>query len=343
MKIINVNHCLLAIACLGLLLTQGCINPAKSKIVSGALPRPGAKVMVGQVANQTDQQFEFNVETELRSALENQLKKCDLLASPSPRADDFLLNVNIIDYRSGSAFERWLVPGWGATVLSVQADLLEFSNHKLAAQIEDQRTVAVGGLYTVGAGHAILNDVAQDLAKDLRRRISQGGDFVLEAKSRADAITVAEPGTNARTVRLAVVNDRRPETGRIGERPAGLGVTLGDVYFSRDVADYLRENLELELTAAGCRLSATNAAVDLACDVTQFWVNTEPTLLYCDVVANISITVWKPNQTPPRRQKFSATATKRTYVWPSASICEHVLNQSMADVMKQFRESKVWQ
>jgi uncharacterized lipoprotein YajG len=298
--------------------------------------------VVGQVANRTGQQFEFNVETELRAALENQLKTRDLLASP-PAAGDFLLNLNITDYRSGSAFERWLVPGWGATVLSVQADLLEFSNHKLAAQIEDQRTVAVGGFYTVGAEHTILNDVARDLARDLRLRISKGGDFVLAARSRVGVVPVTLPGPDARTVRLAGVTDRRKDTGRIGERTAALDVSMGDVYFSREVADYLRENLELELTAAGCRLSNTNAAVDLACDVNKFWLTTNPTLLYWDVVVDINITVSKMNQTPPHRQQFSATASKRTYVWPGASLCEQVLDQCLADLMKQFRESKVWQ
>jgi len=65
-----VNYRWVAVACLGLLLTQGCVTPTKTKIVSGALPRPGAKVAVGSVTNQTGRPFEFTVETELRAALE---------------------------------------------------------------------------------------------------------------------------------------------------------------------------------------------------------------------------------------------------------------------------------
>jgi uncharacterized lipoprotein YajG len=343
MKIFHVDQCSAAVVCLGLLLTQGCVNPAKTKIVSGALPRPGAKVVVGTSTNQTGQQFGFNIETEFRTDLEKQLAQLELLAPRSPAESDFLLNVNITDYRPGSAFERWVVPGWGSTVLTVRGDLLELDSRKVAAQIEDQRSVAAGGLYTIGAEHYIFNNVARDLAKDLRIRISKGGDFVLEARSRADVVAVTQPGSNARTVWLTGVTDKRADTGPIGERFAAFGVSMGDIYFSRDVADYFRENLELELTAAGCRLSNTNANLVLACDVNKFWVTTKTTPLYWDVVADISITVSKPNQAPPQRQEFSASASKRTYVWPSASLCGEVLNQCMAEVMKQFRESKAWQ
>jgi len=254
-----------------------------------------------------------------------------------------LLNLNITDYRPGSAFKRWALPGWGATVLTVKGDLLERDGGQLAAQIEEQRTVAAGGFYTLGAEHFILNDVARDLANDFRVRIAKGGDLVLEAGSRADVVTVVEPGPNARTVRLGDVSDGRADTGRIGERFAAFGVSMGDVYISRDVADYLRENLELELTAAGCCLSSTNADVNLACEVNKFWVTTKTTPLYWDVVADISITVSRPDQTLPQQQVFSDTASKRTYVWPGASLCEQVLDQCLADLMKQFRESKVWQ
>lgn len=116
---------------------------------------------------------------------------------------------------------------------------------------------------------------------------------------------------------------------------------MGDIYFSRSVPDYLRENLELELTAAGCRLTATNAAVQLKCSVNQFWVTTKTTPLYWDVIANVSITVSDAARPTASPQSFTATCSKRTYVWPTASHCEEALGESIADIMKQFRESQL--
>jgi uncharacterized lipoprotein YajG len=325
-----------------LLVTQGCVTPTKTRTVSSALPRPGAKVVAGTVTNQTGQQFKFDVESELRTALVKQLESRALLASSSPAAGDLLLNLSITEYRPGSPFKRWALPGWGATVLAVKGGLWELDGRKLLAEIEHQRTVAAGGFYTVGAEHHILSDVARDLAADLQVRISKGGDFVVQAKSRADVVAAAGLGPDARTVWLGGVNDRRAEPSRIGERHAAFGVSMGDVYFSREVAGYLRENLELELTAAGCRLSDTNAEVSLTCDVNKFWLHTKTTALYWDVIADISIVVSSSNQAPPKREEYSATASKRTYVWPSATLCGQVIEECMDRLMKQFREAKLW-
>lgn len=329
------------LATLAVVLT-GCVVPTKNKTVSDALPRPGAKVVMGVVTNQTRQAFEFDVATELRGAMVKQLEKRKLLASATPAAGDLLLNLNITEFRPGSAFKRWVMPGWGGTVLAIKGGLFELDGHKAVAQIDHQRTVAAGGFYTVGAEHYILNDVAGDLADDLQVRIAKGGNFVVKAASRGDVVSAVEPRPGGRTVWLTEVNDRRPETGRIGERHAAFGVSMGDVYFSRNVTGYVRENLELELTAAGCQLSNTNAEVNLKCDVNSFWLHTRTTALYWDVIADISISISNPNQTPPQNKEFSATARKRTYVWPSASLCGQVLEECLTRLMTQIREAQPW-
>ncbi len=155
-------------------------------------------------------------------------------------------------------------------------------------------------------------------------------------------MSATEPGPEARIIWLAEVNDRRPETGCIGERHAAFGVSMGDVYFSRSVAGYIRENIELELTAAGCRLSNTNAAVRLACDVNRFWIHTHTTAFYWDVIAEASTTVSNANQSPTQKEGLSATASKRTYIYPTASLCGQALDECMDKLMAQFRNAKAW-
>ncbi len=342
MKTHQTNPAALFTAVVCLVLAQACSTPTKNKTVSSRLPRPAAKVVVGGITNQTGKTFDFAVEEEFRAVLAKELQKKDLLAAATPGAGDFVLNLDLTEFRPGNPFKRWVLPGWGCTVLAVKGGLCEQNGGKVVAEIDHQRTVAAGGLYTIGAEHYILNNVAYDLASDLKVRITKGGDFVVKAKSRGDTVDAVEPGANARTICLAEVNDRRAETGRIGERHAAFGVSMGDVYFSRSVDGYMRENLELELTAAGCRLSNTNTAAKLACDVNKFSIRTHTTPLYWDVIAEMSITVSNLTQSPPQKQELSATATKRTYVWPTASLCGNVLDESMDKLMTQFRDAKVW-
>jgi len=51
----------------------------------------------------------------------------------------------------GSAFQRWLLPGWGSTVLGVRGAHLDKQSGVPAAVITYQRNVHFGGLFTVGA------------------------------------------------------------------------------------------------------------------------------------------------------------------------------------------------
>ncbi len=343
MKTFRVDPRVLTFVVLGLLLfAPGCATPTKTKTVSDALPRPGAKVVVGTVTNETGHQFDFDVSAGLRAALAAQLQRRELLAAETPAPGDVLLNLTITDYRPGSAFKRWVLPGWGVTVLAVKGALVELDGRTAVAQIDHQRTVAAGGFYTVGAEHYVLDDVARELSGDLQTRISKGGDFVVTAGSRGDVVTATEPRPDARTAWVMEVNDRRPELGRIGERHAAFGVSMGDVYFSRNVAGFIRESLELELTAAGYRLSNTNAAVNVSCEVKQFWLHTRTTAFYWDVIADISVTVSNRSQTPAQARAFSATARKRTYVWPTASLCGKVIDESMANLMNQLRADDSW-
>ncbi len=76
------------------------------------------------------------------------------------------MNVNIIEYRKGDAFKRWLWPGYGSTVLVVEAILLD-SNGNIDATAQANRSVDAGGGYTIGAWKEIFTNVSADLVSDL--------------------------------------------------------------------------------------------------------------------------------------------------------------------------------
>ena len=84
-----------------------------------------------------------------------------------------VLNSKIVEYAKGNAFKRWLLPGWGSTVLTIQCDLMNGNN--VVGSAEARRTVSVGGGYTIGAWKTIFASVSKDVVGDLRSQILNNG------------------------------------------------------------------------------------------------------------------------------------------------------------------------
>ena len=128
------------------------------------------KVLVGDVANKTGESFDIDIEVMLRDAMVNELAKANLLGQQGTR-DLVTMNVNIIEYRKGDAFKRWLWPGYGSTVLVVEAVLMDAEGN-VDATAQANRSVDAGGGYTTGAWKEIFEDVAADLVADLKVNIT---------------------------------------------------------------------------------------------------------------------------------------------------------------------------
>ena len=132
--------------------------------------RPDTKILVGEVANKTGESFDIDIETMLSDAMVNELTNEGILGQDgAPNA--VTMNVNIIEYRKGDAFKRWLWPGYGSTVLVVEATLLDAEGN-VDATAQANRSVDAGGGYTTGAWKEIFEDVAADLVTDLKATIS---------------------------------------------------------------------------------------------------------------------------------------------------------------------------
>jgi hypothetical protein len=128
------------------------------------------KILVSEVANKTGESFDIDIEDMLRDAMVNELEKENLLGQPGT-PDVVSMNVNIIEYRKGDAFKRWLWPGYGSTVLVVEATLLD-NEGNVDATAQANRSVDAGGGYTTGAWKEIFEDVAADLVSDLKVNIT---------------------------------------------------------------------------------------------------------------------------------------------------------------------------
>lgn len=131
-------------------------------------PKADAKVEVGKVSNETGKTYDFAIEDRFKESLVDALRKEELLRT-DPLKPGLMTNCRIIGYEKGDAFKRWLMPGWGSTVLTVQCDLLD-SGSKVGA-LEAERTVDAGGGYTVGAWEKVFKQVALDVVLLIEEKI----------------------------------------------------------------------------------------------------------------------------------------------------------------------------
>jgi hypothetical protein len=128
------------------------------------------RILVGEVANKTGETFDVDIEAMLRDSMVNELSRENLLGQEATPGV-VTMNVNIIEYRKGDAFKRWLWPGYGSTVLVVEATLLD-ADGNVDATAQANRSVDAGGGYTVGAWKKIFDDVSADLVSDLKSTVT---------------------------------------------------------------------------------------------------------------------------------------------------------------------------
>jgi hypothetical protein len=132
------------------------------------LPKAASKVEVRKVSNNTGEKFDVDVEQMLATALERRLRDEQLLYA-SNTGPKLSMNCKILTYEKGNAFKRWLMPGWGATTLSVQCDLLD--TNKVIGSLNAMRSVSAGGGYTINEWEKVFADVAKHIAQDIKSKV----------------------------------------------------------------------------------------------------------------------------------------------------------------------------
>jgi uncharacterized lipoprotein YajG len=328
------------------LFLAGCAtSPETAKIQSGRLPQPGAKIALASIGNKSGAKFECNVENLLRNSIVQALKEENLFVDKSIKGPDFTLSLFLTEYRPGNAFKRWLLPGYGGTVLAVDGELRDAKDNGLIATVTHKRGVYAGGAFSIGAWEYIFNTVAADIARDLRVKIDEGGAFVVRLTPRLDIVPDQKPEPSPYTVCITSFKDSRPEPGRIGMRTAAFKVSMGNVYFYRVVHDFLQESLETQIALMGYRTVDTGGDINVSGEVVKFWVETHTTPLYWDIVGDIQIKVTIASallKMEPTVRVFSSSKTTRTYVWPSEKLLSEVMDECMNDLMQQIKTDTTW-
>ena len=169
------------------LIFGGCTNVQHQvRLEKEYLPKENVSIKVAKVVNDTGFDFDIDIEEMLADALEDQLLEEDLLWLGGE--EPFLLiESRIIGYKKGSAFKRWMMPGWGATELSIRCELRDTENNVVGKAVAT-REVFAGGGYTIGAWKTIFKAVANDVAEDLRAQIESLG-YVVKPKTMPQKAT----------------------------------------------------------------------------------------------------------------------------------------------------------
>ena len=128
-------------------------------------PKNNAKIEVEAVSNKTEKTFEMDIQKMLKDSLTKKLESDGMLWTNDEYAK-LQLDVSIVEYSEGNAFKRWIMPGWGATILRIEATLKD--NNEVVGKAHASRNIAAGGGFTIGAWKTIYDDIASDLINDLK-------------------------------------------------------------------------------------------------------------------------------------------------------------------------------
>jgi hypothetical protein len=137
-------------------------------------PKADTRIEVGPVTNETGKTFDVDIPKMFTDALTEQLTDDQLLwGGGSQDVSHLVITTKIIDYDEGNAFKRWMLPGWGSTVLSMHCELKDSTSGKLVGSVDARRTVSFGGGYTIGAWRTIFASVAKDVVGELRSQMQK--------------------------------------------------------------------------------------------------------------------------------------------------------------------------
>jgi hypothetical protein len=146
-----------------IVLLSGCTMNSNIEVLNESALQSEFSIDTVVVTNDTGQVFDIDIESMLTSALIAELNSQGLsMKSGFP----YSLDVSIIQYKKGNAFSRWLMPGMGATVLSVEARINDDEGNVLT-QSQATRSIGAGGGYTIGAWSRVFGEVANELIDDV--------------------------------------------------------------------------------------------------------------------------------------------------------------------------------
>lgn len=114
----------------------------------------------------SDPKEKFSLSDSMAGSLNAALSMEGLAGSNSK----YVIKTKITEYAPGNAFTRWVIPGAGATKLSMESTIYTSDNIEIA-RIPVQRSIAAGGGYTIDAWKYVFGDVAKETVKVIKTQL----------------------------------------------------------------------------------------------------------------------------------------------------------------------------
>jgi len=127
---------------------------------------------VPAVLNETGKTFEFDVADTLTQNIKSKLIDKGYKVSDGTATSEKVLTIksSLLSYESGSAFKRWLAPGFGKTQATVKTSLIDKKTGKVLEELVSAETVSAGGLYSAGADKRILEVIAGGIVDEIEKK-----------------------------------------------------------------------------------------------------------------------------------------------------------------------------
>ena len=141
-----------------------------SKLPESFSLQPGQTIEFLPIENVTGKALDPPADQIFNEYMSGLLKERKLLNVTTEPAT-VILKSKLIEYEPGNAFGRWLLPGLGTSVCTVDAEILEKGTGALVGRVQSRQTVSIGGAYSIGADTYICKRVADDLIKEIEKKI----------------------------------------------------------------------------------------------------------------------------------------------------------------------------
>lgn len=143
----------------------------------------------------------------------------------------------------------------------------------------------------------------------------------------------------SRKFRLGEFTDPGGGTGIIGDRRAAFNQPLGNVLAARPPGVIVKEAVGAVLASHGHAVVQANEDFLMRGQVETFWVRTDVTPTYWDVVGDIRLILEVLDPKESRsilKATYEARRVERTYVWPSEDLLRSVMETALAAALEQM-------
>ena len=117
---------------------------------------------VGEVYDSSYNDSDINIIEILRAELFKTIEINSFSVTDISKEEHLIIDSYILDYQPGDAFKRWLLPGYGATEVVVKTKIYSSKGKKYIGFVDANRTVSVGGAFTIGAWRKVFKGIAED-------------------------------------------------------------------------------------------------------------------------------------------------------------------------------------